>query len=78
MSRVQEQIHFIEHCSTLAAFDFFGFRAKLQADMKAPRSKAQVLELLRTEGEKYAKLLESVSEAFLASTSSTRKGWRRG
>jgi uncharacterized damage-inducible protein DinB len=33
--------------------------------VKAPRTKAQVLELLRTEGEKYAKVLEGASETFL-------------
>ena len=65
MSRVPEQIHAVEHRSTLVGFDFFGFRGKLQAEVKAPRTKAQVLELLRTEGEKYAKVLEGVSEAFL-------------
>ena len=65
MPRVQEQIHVVEHRNTLVGFDFFGFRAKLQAEVKAPRTKAQVLELLRTEGEKYAKVLEGSSEAFL-------------
>ncbi len=65
MSRVQEQIHAVEHRRTLVGFDFFGFRGKLQAEVKAPRTKAQVLELLRTEGEKYAKVLEGASEAFL-------------
>jgi uncharacterized damage-inducible protein DinB len=65
MPRVQEQIHAVEHCSTLVGFDFFGVRGKLQAEVKAPRTKAQVLELLRAEGEKYAKILEGVSDAFL-------------
>ena len=65
MSRVQEQIHAVEHLSTLVGFDFFGFRGKLQAEVKTPRTKAQILELLRTEGEKYAKLLEGASDAFL-------------
>ena len=65
MTRVPEQIHAVEHLSTLVGFDFFGFRGKLQAEVKAPRTKAQVLELLRTEGEKYAKVLEGASEAFL-------------
>jgi uncharacterized damage-inducible protein DinB len=65
MPRVQEQIHVVEHRSTLVGFDFFGFRDKLQAEVKAPRTKAQVLELLRTEGEKYAKVLEGASETFL-------------
>jgi hypothetical protein len=40
MSRVQEQIHAVEHRSTLVGFDFFGFRDKLQAEVKAPRTKA--------------------------------------
>ena len=65
MTRVPEQIHAVEHLSSLVGFDFFGFRGKLQAEVKAPRTKAQVLELLRTEGEKYAKVLEGASEAFL-------------
>ena len=65
MSRVQEQIHAVEHRSTLVDFDFFGFRSNLQALAKVPRTKAQILELLRTEGEKYAKVLEGASEAFL-------------
>ena len=65
MSRVQEQIHAVEHRSTLVGFDFFGLMGKLQAEAKAPRTKAQILELLRIEGEKYAKVLEGASEAFL-------------
>ena len=65
MSRVPEQIHAVDHRSTLVGFDFFGFMAKLQAEVKAPRTKAQILELLRTEGEKFAKVLEGASEAFL-------------
>ena len=65
MTRVPEQIHAVEHRSTLVDFDFFGFRGKLQAEVKAPRTKAQVLELLRIEGEKYVKVLEGASEAFL-------------
>jgi uncharacterized damage-inducible protein DinB len=65
MPRVPEQIHFIEHRSTLVGFDFFGLMGKLQTEAQAPRTKAQILDLLRTEGEKYAKALEGVSEAFL-------------
>jgi uncharacterized damage-inducible protein DinB len=65
MPRVPEQIHFVQQRSTLVGFDFFGLRAKLQAEANTPRTKAEILELLRTEGEKYAKALEGVSEAFL-------------
>jgi uncharacterized damage-inducible protein DinB len=59
------QIHAVEHRGTLVGFDFIGFRDKLQAEAKAPRTKAQILELLRTGGDKYAKILEDASEAFL-------------
>lgn len=65
MTRVPEQIHFVEHRSTVVGFDFFALRGKMQAETNAPRTKAQILELLRSEGEKYAKLLEGVSEEFL-------------
>jgi uncharacterized damage-inducible protein DinB len=66
MTRVPEQIHVAEHRSSLVGFDFFGLRAKLQAEVKQPRTKTQILELLRSEGEKYAKILEGASEAFLS------------
>jgi len=65
MTRMSEQIHAIEHRSTTVGFDFFALGAKLQAEVKTPRTKAQVLELLRTEGEKFAKILEGASEDFL-------------
>jgi uncharacterized damage-inducible protein DinB len=65
MTRVPEQIHFAERRKTLVGFDFFGLMNKLQAEAKAPRTKAQILELLRTEGDKFTKALEGVSEAFL-------------
>ena len=66
LTRVPEQIHVVEHRSTQVGFDFFGLMGKLQAEVMAPRTKAQILELLRTEGEKYAKVLEGASEAFLS------------
>lgn len=66
MTRVPEQIHFEEHRNSLVGFNFFELMGKLQAEAKAPRTKAQILELLRREGEKFANALEGVSEAFLA------------
>jgi uncharacterized damage-inducible protein DinB len=65
MTRVAEQIHLTERRSTLVGFDFFGLMGKLQAEVKTPRTKAQLLELLRTEGEKFAGALEGVTESFL-------------
>lgn len=66
MTRVPEQIHVTEHRSTLVGFDFFGLMGKLQAEQKTSRTKAQVIELLRTEGDKFAAILDGASEAFLA------------
>lgn len=65
VTRVPEQIHFVEHRSSLEGFDFFGLIGKLQAETQRPRAKAQAIELLRSEGEKFAKSLEGVSDAFL-------------
>jgi uncharacterized damage-inducible protein DinB len=63
--RLQEHIHFTAHLSTLNGFDFFAFFGKMIGEEKATRTKSEILELLRTEGEKYATLLEGVSEPFL-------------
>ncbi len=65
-ARLQEQLHIVEHRDTLAGFDFFAFMGRQAAEEQAPRTKAGILEMLRTEGEKYAKTLEGLSEAFLA------------
>ena len=40
MTRVPEQIHAVEHRSTLVGFDLFGFRGKLQAEVKVPRTRS--------------------------------------
>jgi uncharacterized damage-inducible protein DinB len=65
MTRAPEQIHGVERRRSLVGFDFFGLRDKLQAEVKAQRTKSEILELLRTEGEKYTKVLEGASETFL-------------
>jgi len=65
MARVQQKIHYTDHSFDLATFDFFGMMGALHAEVAAPRTKDQILELLRTEGELYAGLLENSSDAFL-------------
>ena len=50
----------------MEGFDFIGFLTKLTAEEKAPRSKSEILELLRTEGGNFARTLEGLSEDFLA------------
>ena len=64
--RVQTQIQFNQRLHTLAGFDFFSVLGGLIAEEKKPRTKAEIVEMLRTEGEQFAKHLEGASEAFLA------------
>jgi uncharacterized damage-inducible protein DinB len=50
---------------TLVGFDFMGFFGKLIAEEKEPRSKEEIVDLLRTEGDKFAQMLDGVNEEFL-------------
>lgn len=68
MTRVPVKIHGTERLTSLVAFDFFGMMGQLQAEQKTPRTKAEILDLLRTEGETFAKILDGASEEFLAET----------
>jgi uncharacterized damage-inducible protein DinB len=61
----QHQIH-QERRSSLQGFDFPALMRRLSAEEKAPRSKDQTLELLRTSGEQWAGWLEGLTEDFLA------------
>src|SRR5579872_5510969 len=63
--RVPRQIHIVERRNTLVGFDFFALLGQLQAEEKKPRSKAEIVEMLRTEGEQYAREIEGLSEGFL-------------
>jgi uncharacterized damage-inducible protein DinB len=65
MPRVQKKIQFDGRLSSLAGFDFFGMMGALQAEVQKPRNKAEILELLQTDGEQFASLLEGASDAFL-------------
>jgi uncharacterized damage-inducible protein DinB len=61
----QEQIHAVERRTTLVGFDFPARFGLMMAEEKAPRTKDQILALLREDGERWAKWLESVSDDFL-------------
>lgn len=66
VQRMPEQIHSIERRTTLEGFDFPGLMRSIMAEEQRPRSKAQIIALLRDEGQRWAKWLESQSENFLA------------
>jgi uncharacterized damage-inducible protein DinB len=65
-TRFPQQIHFIEHLANMSGFDFFTFFGKLGAEEQTPRSKAEIIEMLRSDGEKFAQQLEGCPEEFLA------------
>lgn len=68
LSRVPQKIHFEDRLTSLANFNFFEFRDGLIAEQQVPRTKQQILDMLRSEGEAFAKQLEGTSEEFLGET----------
>ena len=62
----QHKVHAEEHRSTLVGFDFPSLMQRMGAEEKTPRSKEQILELLRTNGETWATWVENVPESLLA------------
>lgn len=65
-SGMQELVHWKEHRSTLEGIDFPAIIGQMMAKEKEARSKAEVIELLRKDGDRFASLLDGVTEDFLA------------
>ncbi len=64
--KVQQHIQFVEGRSTLVGFDFFNFfKTVVIPEEEKRRTKAELIELLKTEGEAFAKQLEGCTEEFL-------------
>jgi uncharacterized damage-inducible protein DinB len=55
-----------EHLSSLEGFDFGALLQKSEFEEKRARAKDQIVELLRTEGERWSRWVESLPEALLA------------
>src|SRR4029077_19824938 len=54
--------------------DFQEFFGKLTAEESKPRTKAEIIALLKADGEKFAALLESTSDSFLGEVLQMRPG----
>ena len=67
LSRFNMQLHG-EKLKTLAGFDFGSVMGPLKAEEEKPRTKAELLALLKEEGDKFATFLELLSDDFLAET----------
>lgn len=70
----QEEVHAKQKLSTLAGFDFPALMLRITAEEKKPRTKVQIIELLRTNGEAWAAWLDSLSDDFLAESISMPPG----
>ena len=66
-TRIWEEIH-KQGLTTLQGFDFFGMIDKFTAEEIKPRTKAEIVALLRNEGDKFASWLETTTPEFLAET----------
>jgi uncharacterized damage-inducible protein DinB len=60
------QVHGTEKRSTLEGFNFPAFMQQMAAEEAKPRTKAEVIELLKTEGEKWASFVDQLGEDILA------------
>jgi len=61
-----QDIHGAKKLTNLDNYDFLAVFSELEAQEKKKRSKAEILDLLRTEGEKFAAFLEGLSDETLA------------
>lgn len=63
---IQDDIHRVQRLTSFKGYDFGAISARARAEARKPRSKAEIVVLLRTEGENFAKWLESLSPDFLS------------
>jgi uncharacterized damage-inducible protein DinB len=66
--RFSEEIHGKQRLKTLVGFDFLGLRDQARAEEAKPRTKAEIIDLLRNHGEQFAAWLETLTPEFLAET----------
>ena len=61
-----EQIHAVERRTTLEGFDFMAFIQNVMAEEAKPRTKDQIVGMLRENGDRFAAFLDGVSDDLLA------------
>src|SRR5215831_16814813 len=64
-TRIWEKVH-REKLTTLVGFDFFALMDEFNAEENKSRTKAEIVQLLRSEGEKFASWVETLTPEFLA------------
>jgi uncharacterized damage-inducible protein DinB len=71
---IQDDMHRVQRVTSLKGYDFPAIVGRAAGEAKKPRSKAQIVALLKTEGESFAKWLESLPATFLAETVMDQSG----
>jgi uncharacterized damage-inducible protein DinB len=64
-TRIWDELH-RKQLTTMVGVNFLEMRDRFGAEEAKPRSKAEIVELLRTEGEQFAAWLETLTPEFLA------------
>jgi len=65
-TRIWDELHRKQRLTTMVGFNFLEMRERLEAEEAKPRTKAEIVGLLRTEGEQFATWLETLTPEFLA------------
>jgi uncharacterized damage-inducible protein DinB len=66
--KFQYQFHAVEKRDSFEGFDFPSFMKNILAEEQPTRTKAQIIDLLKIEGEKWESWIEGLSEDFLSQT----------
>lgn len=66
LPRFDHLIHQEERLPSLEGYDFGSLVKKAEIDEKRPRSKEEIIHLLRTEGERWSQWVEGLPEEFLS------------
>ena len=69
-----EEIHGKQQLKTLVGFDFLGLGERVKAEEAKPRTKTEILDLLRNHGDQFAGWLETLTPEFLAEAVTTADG----
>ena len=73
-SRFQHQFHGIDKLTTMEGFDFPSLMKKITQEESESRTKAQIIDLLKKEGEKWAGWVEGLPDDFLGQRIEMPKG----
>jgi uncharacterized damage-inducible protein DinB len=73
-TRIWDELHRKQRLTTMVGANFLEMRERFDAEEAKPRSKAEIVELLSTEGEQFAGWLETLTPEFLAEMVTERDG----